>query len=308
MKIDINKAGKILTNGGLVIFPTETVYGLGGDATNKFAIKKIYQIKNRPMNNPIICHFKCINDIEKNFIFNEKSYDLARKFWPGPLTIVLEKKKNSKICSILSNNTKYVGCRVPNHSIAHKLLNEINFPLAAPSANLSTKLSSTKISHISKDLLKDVYYLDGGESLYGLESTVISVESNVTKILRLGSITYEQIIKVVPDTILNKNNKINLSPGQLSKHYSPNKPIRINVKNVKKEEALLNFGKNNLSSKMIELNLSYSSDLEEAGKNLYNYLHLLDNSDCVSIAVAPIPNHKLGKTINDRLKRASFTE
>ena len=308
MKIEINKAIKILTNGGLVIFPTETVYGLGGDATNKFAIKKIYQIKNRPMNNPIICHFKNINDIENNFIFNEKSYDLAKKFWPGPLTIVLEKKKNSKICSILSNNTKYVGCRVPNHSIAHKLLNEINFPLAAPSANLSTKLSSTKISHISKDLLKDVYYLDGGESLYGLESTVISVESDVTKILRLGSITYEQIIKVVPDTILNKKNKINLSPGQLSKHYSPNKPIRINVKNVKKEESLLNFGKNNLSSKIIELNLSNSSNLEEAGKNLYNYLHILDNSDCASIAVAPIPNYKLGKTINDRLKRASFTE
>ena len=138
MKLEIKKAKYKLENGNLVIFPTETVYGLGADATNDEAIKKIYQIKNRPFDNPIICHFSNLKDIEKNFEINEIEYDLAKKFWPGPLTLVLKKKLNSKISPLLSNNTRFVGCRIPNNKIALNLLNNINFPLAAPSANLST--------------------------------------------------------------------------------------------------------------------------------------------------------------------------
>jgi len=305
MKTNIDKAQKILKNGDLVIFPTETVYGLGGNATNKNAINKIYKIKNRPYKNPLICHFKDIENIEKNFFLNDISYKLANKFWPGPLTLVLEKKDSSDIRAELSNQKKFVGCRIPNHPIAQELLNSIPFPIAAPSANISTKLSSTKINHLSKKLKDNTFVLDGGESFYGLESTVINACKNNPKILRLGSITLEQIKKIVPNIILeNHNNFSNLSPGQQIIHYSPNLPIRINVNSVLKGEALLNFGSNNLKSEIIELNLSPTENLEEAGKKFYDYLHILDNSQCNGIAVAPVPNHKLGKTINDRLTRA----
>ena len=306
MKINIQEAKKSLINGGLVVFPTETVYGLGGDATNEKAINKIYNIKNRPKNNPLICHFKNIKEIEKNFIINDKSYELAYKFWPGPLTLILEKKVNSKISPTLSNYKNLVGCRIPKNLVAQKLLNELDFPIAAPSANYSTKLSSTKVSHLSKEIKKDVYILDGGESMHGLESTVLKVIDDRAEILRLGSITYEEIRKVISKIVINNNNS-KISPGQQKKHYSPNKPIRINVKKVLKGESLLNFGINNLKSNLKELNLSANKDLKVAAKNFYNYLHLLDNSKCEGIAVAPIPNIGLGKTINDRLNRASFS-
>ena len=308
MKINLDKAINVLKNGELVIFPTETVYGLGGNANNIKTIKKIYDLKKRPSINPIICHFKNINEIEKNFILTDKAYDLANKFWPGPLTLILEKKDSSKISSLVSNNNKLVGCRIPKHNIAQNLLNEIDFPIAAPSANISSKLSPTKISHISKVLLENSYFLDGGESIYGLESTVVEINEDNAIILRLGSITFEQIKKMIPKTRIRKiANKI-IAPGQLIKHYSPNKPIRINVDFIDHNESLLNFGSNLLKSNVLELNLSPDSNLEEASKNFYNYLHVLDKSNCVGIAVAPIPNNDLGKTINDRLARASSIE
>tara|TARA_Y100000590_G_scaffold452263_1_gene595127 strand:+ start:303 stop:1229 length:927 start_codon:yes stop_codon:yes gene_type:complete len=308
MKINLDKAINVLKNGELVIFPTETVYGLGGNANNIKTIKKIYDLKKRPSINPIICHFKNINEIEKNFILTDKAYDLANKFWPGPLTLILEKKDSSKINSLVSNNNKLVGCRIPKHNIAQNLLNEIDFPIAAPSANISSKLSPTKISHISKVLLENSYFLDGGESIYGLESTVVEINEDNAIILRLGSITFEQIKKMIPKTRIRKiANKI-IAPGQLIKHYSPNKPIRINVDFIDHNESLLNFGSNLLKSNVLELNLSPDSNLEEASKNFYNYLHILDKSNCVGIAVAPIPNNDLGKTINDRLARASSIE
>ena len=305
MNSKIIEALKILQNGDLVIFPTETVYGLGADATNDNAIKKLYKIKNRPINNPIICHFKSIKDIEINFIINEKAYELANNFWPGPMTLILEKKRTSKISPLISNNQKFVGCRIPKNTIAQQLLKNLDFPIAAPSANISTKLSSTKISHLNNNLKNNVFYIDGGNSFYGLESTVINVTKDKAQILRLGSITYEKIKEIIPNTIISNTELNNLSPGLSKKHYSPNKPIRINIKKVLDGEALLNFGKNTLKSDKIELNLSSNSDLKEASKNLYDYLHILDNANCTGIAVAPIPNENLGKTINDRLIRAS---
>ena len=305
MKINLDEAINILKNGELVIFPTETVYGLGGNANNEKTIKKIYKLKNRPRINPIICHFKNINEIEKNFFLTNKAYDLATKFFPGPLTLILEKKKSSKISPIVSNNNRFVGCRIPSHFIAQKLLNAVNFPIAAPSANLSSKLSPTKISHISESLLKNAYFIDGGKSLYGLESTVVKIDENSAKILRLGSITFEEIKKIIPNTTIDNLKTKLISPGQLIKHYSPDKPIRINVDYVDADEALLNFGLNNLKSNILELNLSINNNLEEASRNFYDYLHIIDKSKCKRIAIAPIPNTDLGKTINDRLKRAS---
>ena len=308
VEININKAQKILKSGDLVIFPTETVYGLGGNATDENAIKKIYKIKNRPSNNPLICHFKNIHSIEKDFVINDTSYELANKFWPGPLTLILKKKETSNINPILSNHKKFVACRIPKHPTAQALLQNLEFPIAAPSANISTKLSSTNIIHLSKKLKDNIFILDGGKSFYGLESTIINASNNNPKILRLGSITLEVIEKIIPNIILeNYSNVANQSPGQQIKHYSPNLPLRINVKSVLKGEALLNFGTNNLKSEIMELNLSTSGNLEEAGNNLYDFLHKLDNSQSIGIAVAPVPNNNLGKTINDRLKRASKT-
>jgi L-threonylcarbamoyladenylate synthase len=306
VEINIKKAQKILENGDLVIFPTETVYGLGGNAINENAIKKIYKIKNRPSNNPLICHFKNINSVEKDFVINDTSYELANKFWPGPLTLILEKKETSNINPLLSNHKKFVGCRIPKHPTAQALLQNLEFPIAAPSANISTKLSSTKIIHLSQKLKDNIFILDGGKTFFGLESTIINASNNNPKILRLGSITLEVIEKIIPNIVLeNYSNFSNLSPGQQIKHYSPNLPLRINVNSVLKDEALLNFGTNDLKSEIMNLNLSTSGNLEEAGKNLYDYLHILDNSQSIGIAVAPVPNHSLGKTINDRLTRAS---
>ena len=306
MKKEIEIAKKTLEEGKLVIFPTETVYGLGGDATNIEAIKRIYTLKKRPMNNPLICHFKNVNEINNNFEISELDRMLIDFFCPGPLTLILKRKNESKISPLLSNNSNLVGCRIPNHPIANELLNSIKFPIAAPSANIATKITSTHSSHLSKKLKENTYLLEGGSSTLGLESTVLQTINNEIKILRLGIISTEIIkneFSRYKITISNFNSK--LSPGMQSKHYSPNLPIRLNVSEVKPNECLLNFGINNLRSNICEYNLSPKGDLKEAGKNFFNYLHLIDKCKCSCIAVAPIPNYDLGTTINDRLIRAA---
>lgn len=303
----INIAKNVLKTGNLVIFPTETVYGLGCDATNIEAIKKIYKLKKRPTTNPLICHFKNLQQVEKNFEISDLDNQLIKLFWPGPLTLILKKKKISSINHFLSNNSNLVGCRIPDHKIASALLKSVTFPIAAPSANIATKITSTNLNHISKDLKKHTYILDGGNSSLGLESTVLQTFNNKIKILRLGSVTIEEITEKLSENteIEIQNYNSTLSPGNQMKHYSPNLPIRINVNNVKQDECLLNFGQNKLKSLICEYNLSSDGNLNEASKNFFNYLHLIDKCKCLGIAVAPIPNYGLGKTINDRLIRAS---
>ena len=300
----IEEAKKRLLGGQLVIFPTETVYGIGGSAINENAIKLIYQVKKRPFDNPLICHFANISEIEKNFILLEKDYELANIFWPGPLTLILEKNKESKITPLLSNSQNLVGCRIPNNEIAINLLSKIDFPIAAPSANIATKTSVTSIKDLDNNLKKN-FCIDGGASVLGLESTVIQTTKEGCKILRLGSLTIEEIKNKFSHYKIEIIHS-NISPGNQLKHYSPNKPVRLNVKNVNENEALLNFGKNDLISNIKNLNLSIDEDLIEASHNFYNYLNVLDQSDCSGIAVVPIPNNGLGKTINDRLKRAGY--
>ena len=298
----IDDAKKRLFSGQLVIFPTETVYGIGANAQNKTAIKLIYKTKKRPFANPLICHFANLEEIEKNFLLKEKDYELANAFWPGPLTLILEKNKNSKITSLVSNNQNLVGCRIPNNEIALSLLSKLDFPLAAPSANITTKTSITSINDLD-DNLKKIFHIDGGSSVLGLESTVIKTTDTGCKILRLGSLTIEEIKNNFSNYEIKVENSI-LSPGNQLRHYSPNKPIRINVDVVKKNEVLLNYGNNKLNSSIKNLNLSAEENLIEASYNFYNYLNILDITECSGIAVAPIPDHGLGKTINDRLKRA----
>ena len=304
-KNNIDFAKILLRRGELVIFPTETVYGLGGDATNDKAIKLIYKVKKRPKNNPLICHFSNIKEIEKHFYFNEIEKMIAKKFWPGPLTIILKKRENNKLSKYLSNNSNYVGCRIPKNKIARKLITLNNNPIAAPSANLSQRTSITNIKDIDPVLSKKVFILKSTQSSFGLESTVIKINKrNNIEILRLGSISVEELNKISISTKVKVIKKSSLSPGNMSKHYSTKKPIRMNVKKVLEDEGLLNFGSVKLKSKIINLNLSKKGNLNEAAVNFYHYLHKLDKSKCKGIAVVNIPNSGLGKTINDRLRRA----
>ena len=296
---------KIILNGGLVIFPTETVYGIGGNATDKKAVELIYNTKNRPKNNPIICHFASIDKIKDNFYLNEIDLSLAKKFWPGPLTLILKKRLNSNISPNVSNNSAWVGCRIPNNNIALKLIGSVNVPIAAPSANMNTKTSVTLLDDLDNTLKKEIFTIDDGSSILGLESTVIKTNNKKIDILRVGSLTEEEIKKIYIDYEITSTSS-NLSPGNQLKHYSPKKPLRTNVEKVENNEALLNFGSNNLKSRILTLNLSKESNLIEASKKFYHYLNLLDKCDSKKIAVASIPNYGLGKVINDRLKKASF--
>ena len=299
-KLDIAK--NLLSSGELVIFPTETVFGLGADATNDEAVKSIFKVKKRPRSNPIICHFKSIKQIEKYFILNKFEKKLGSKFWPGPLTIILKKKKNSKISKLVSNNSTLVGCRIPGNKLAKNLITLFDLPIAAPSANLSERTSVTNIMDIDPILVKKIFVLKDKQSSHGLESTVVRIDTNnEIEVLRYGSITVEELNKYAKVKIKKKSS---ISPGNLKKHYSTLKPIRMNAKRILKNEGLLNFGNNKLKSKIINLNLSNKKNLNEAAKNFYHYLHKLDQSRCKKIAVVEIPDKGLGKTINDRLRRA----
>ncbi len=304
-KNKIENAKKLLRSGELVIFPTETVYGLGGNANNKNAIKRIYSIKKRPSNNPIICHFESLEEIKKDFHLSKLEEILAKKLWPGPITLILRKKAKSKISELVSNKSSYIGCRIPKDKIALKLLKSLNFPIAAPSANFSEKTSVTKFEDLDSKLIKKIFTIKGKQSKLGLESTVIKVKKNIIEILRLGSITPNEILKVANKSKIKFITKSKISPGNLKKHYATQKKIRINIKKVNDDEGLINFGKNNLKSKIINLNLSRKGDLKEASRNLFHFLHKLDKSKCRKIAIAPIPSIDLGLTINDRIKRAS---
>ncbi len=304
-KNKIENAKKLLRSGELVIFPTETVYGLGGNANDKKAIKRIYNIKKRPANNPIICHFESLNEIKKDFHLSKLEEILAKKLWPGPVTLILRKKAKSKISQLVSNKSSYIGCRIPKNKIALQLLKNLNFPVAAPSANFSERTSVTKFEDLDKNLIKKIFTIKGKQSKLGLESTVIKVNKNSIEVLRLGSITPNEILKVANKSKIKFINKSKISPGNLKKHYSTRKRIRINVKKVNDDEGLINFGNNNLKSKIINLNLSKNGNLKEASRNLFHFLHKLDQSKCKKIAIAPIPNVNLGLTINDRIKRAS---
>ena len=304
-KNKIENAKKLLRSGELVIFPTETVYGLGGNANDENAIKRIYNIKKRPVNNPIICHFNSLNEIKKDFYLSELEELLAKKLWPGPITLILRKKTNSKISQLVSNKSSYIGCRIPKNRIALQLLKSLNFPVAAPSANFSERTSVTKFEDLDKNLIKKIFTIKGEQSKLGLESTVIKVKKNSIEVLRLGSITPNEILKVANKSKIKFITKSKISPGNLKKHYATRKKIRINIKKVNDDEGLINFGNNNLKSKIINLNLSKNGNLKEASRNLFHFLHKLDQSKCKKIAIAPIPSVDLGLTINDRIKRAS---
>ena len=308
MKINfanIKKAKKLLNKCECVAIPTETVYGLAGNAYSDNACKKIFKLKKRPKNNPLIVHYYNVQKLKEDCNFNNNFHKLYKRFCPGPITFILNLKKNSKISKIVTNKKGALAVRFPKHPVARSLLKKLDFPLAAPSANLSSKVSAVSSDNVKEDFGKKIkYVLEGGKSSIGLESTIIDIR-NRPKILRLGGLETSVIKKVLKKKILmNTNPKKISSPGQLKIHYSPGIPIRLNVKRIKNNEAYLLFSKKK-EKKSNYYFLSQKGDLKEAAKNLYSTLRKIKKNKYKSIAVGKIPNKGLGKTINDRLIRAS---
>ncbi len=308
MKINlanIKKAQKLLNKSECVAIPTETVYGLAGNAYSDKACKKIYQIKKRPKNNPLIVHYLNNQILKKDCNFNNDFLKLYRVFCPGPITFILDLKKNSRISEIVTNKKNTLAVRFPKHPVTRNLLKKLDFPLAAPSANPSSKVSAVSSKDVKDDFGKKVkYVLDGGRSSIGLESTIIDIR-NKPKILRLGGLEISAIQKILKKKIIISNNPSKVSsPGQLKIHYSPGIPIRLNVKNANQKEAYLSIKKIKQNKPNFYF-LSKNGDLKEAAKNLYSTLRKIKKKKYKSIAVSKIPNKGLGKTINDRLKRAS---
>jgi len=308
MKINlanIKKAKKLLNKSECVAIPTETVYGLAGNAYSDQACKKIYKLKKRPKNNPLIIHYYNAHDLKKDCNFNNIFFKLYKKFCPGPITFILDLNKNSKISKIATNKKNNVAVRFPKHSTTRNLLKKLKFPLAAPSANLSSKISAVNSSDVKEDFGKKIkYVLEGGKSSIGLESTIIDLR-NKPKILRLGGLEISTIQKVLNKKVIIKNNPSKIfTPGQSKLHYSPGIPLRLNVKKIKNNEAYLLIKKTK-ETKPNYFFLSKKGNLKEAAKNLYTTLRRIKKNKYKSIGVAKISNEGLGKTINDRLIRAS---
>ena len=302
---NIKKSKYYLDKRECIGFPTETVYGLAANAYSKKAALKIFKLKKRNKRNPLIVHYCSLKMLNNDCMINEEFLKLYKKYCPGPITFVLKLKKNSNISKIVTNNKKTLAVRFPGHHLAIKLLKILKYPLAAPSANISSK-----ISPVTKEDVKDEFgerikfILDGGRSKIGLESTIVSLLGK-PKILRLGGIERKRINKVLRKKILyKKNDKTIVVPGQLSLHYSPGIPIRLNKKKPKENEAFILIKKRKKTSKNYYY-LSKKKDLKEAAKNLYKVLRNIKNKDYKSIAVEKIPNYGFGEAINERLKRAS---
>lgn len=308
---NISAAGQVLNSGELVAFPTETVYGLGGDATNEMAIAKIFDAKNRPSFNPLIVHVEDAKQARNIVVFNELADQLTRVFWPGALTIVLP-RRDDKISLLVSAGLGTLAVRSPNHIVAQALISKTGLPIAAPSANRSGQISPTEAEHVASSLLgpKDSclkVILDGGPCQIGLESTVIDLSDDKPTLLRPGGIPIEDIEKLVgPLAIPNLNIKgAQKSPGMLKRHYAPDLALRLEVIKPLLGEAFLAFGPSTYFS---NFNLSPTGDLKEAAANLFSMMRALDNDTYSGIAVMPIPDHGIGRAINDRLKRAAMAK
>ena len=308
MKINlsnIKKAKKLLNKNECIAIPTETVYGLAGNAYSNKACKKIYKLKKRPKNNPLIVHYYDHETLKRDCNFNIDFVKLYKKFCPGPITFILDLKKKSKISKIVTNNKSSLAVRFPKHPVTRNLLKELKFPLAAPSANLSTKVSAVSSADVKEDFGKKIkYILEGGRSSIGVESTIIDLRKK-PKILRLGGLEISTIQKLLKKRILIKNYPAKISaPGQSKLHYSPGMPVRLNAKKANDKEAFLLIKKKKENKRNFYF-LSKKGNLKEAAKNLYKTLRKIKKSNYKSIAVCKIPNKGFGETINDRLKRAS---
>ena len=308
MKINlanIKKAKNLLNKNECIAIPTETVYGLAANAYSDQACRKIFKLKNRPKNNPLIVHYYDFRKVKEDCYLNDSFFKLYKKFCPGPITFILNLKEKSKISKIVTNKKNTLAVRFPKHPITRNLLRILEFPIAAPSANISTRISAVTSNDVRDDFGKKIkYILEGGKSTIGVESTIIDLRKK-PKILRLGGLDVKNIQKILKKKISFDIHPSKVSsPGQLKIHYSPGIPIRLNIKKFRKDEACL-FIKKKIKNRANYFFLSKKGNLKEAAKNLYSTLRKIKKNKYKSIAVSKIPNKGLGKTINDRLLRAS---
>ena len=301
----LNKSIKNLNNGNIVALPTETVYGLGGNAYSKSSIQKIYKLKGRPRSNPLIVHYYSLKDIFKDVVINENFRKLYNQFCPGPITFVLEKKYGSKIHPLAAAKLKTVAIRFPEHAVVRSILKKIKFPLAMPSANKSTSVSPVTAEDVFDEFKKKIQLIiDGGKCKIGIESTVIDLTSS-PKILRPGIINKELIEKTLRKKIKkNIPNKRVKSPGMMKIHYSPGIPVLINQKKHDGKSAFIYIG-NKYKNKKKFFSLSKNLDLNKAASNLYKVFRLIKKKGFKKIQIIKIPNFGSGIVINDRIKRAS---
>ena len=302
---NIKKAKNYLDKNHCVAVPTETVYGLAGNAYSNMSVKKIFNLKKRPRNNPLIVHYLDVNKLKDDCHIDDNFIKLYNHFSPGPITFILKLKKDSKISKFVTNKQTSLAVRFPKHPLFRKLLKVLDYPLAAPSANISTRLSSVKASDVIEEFGSKIkYVLDGGRCQIGLESTIINLLSKPT-ILRFGGLDISKIENILKKKVLIKtNSKKKIAPGQFPLHYSPGIPLRINAKKPKKNEALVLIKKRKTTFKNYYY-LSKNNNLQQSAKNLYTILRKIKKDGYKKIAVEKIQNKGIGKTINDRLSRAS---
>jgi L-threonylcarbamoyladenylate synthase len=306
----IAEAARLIRAGELVAFPTETVYGLGADATNERAVAKIFEAKGRPRFNPLISHVVDATQAQRFVHWSATADALAAKFWPGPLTLVLPRAENSAIALLATAGLDTVAIRAPAHPKAQALIRAAELPIAAPSANRSGAISPTRAEHVAESLGDRVaLILDGGPCEVGVESTVLDLTTEPPTLLRPGGATREAIEAVIGpiglSNALPTGAAPRKSPGQLASHYAPSRPVRLEATSVSGDEGLLAFGPQPPAGARKCLNLSVASDLTEAATNLFAHLRALDRPDIARIAVMPVPHTGLGLAINDRLRRAA---
>jgi L-threonylcarbamoyladenylate synthase len=309
----VREAARWLKSGGLVAFPTETVYGLGADAANADAIARLYQAKGRPAFNPLISHVGDVAAARMIGRFDAAAEALASAFWPGPLTLVLPRAEACKVADLATAGLETIAIRVPAHNVARAILNEFGGPVVAPSANLSGHVSPTNAAHVQNDLEGRIdLIVDGGAVEVGVESTIVGCFEQ-PMLLRPGGLPREDIERVLgralvqPPVDAESDNARPLAPGMLASHYAPRTRVRLNADTVEPGEALLAFGPlaEAAGTAAAVMNLSARGDLNEAAANLFGHLRALDARKARTIAVMPIPSHGLGEAINDRLRRAA---
>jgi L-threonylcarbamoyladenylate synthase len=310
----VANAARCLREGGLVAFPTETVYGLGADATNAAAIARLYEAKGRPAFNPLIAHVGDLAAAQRIARFNAQAAQLAEAFWPGPLTLVLAKAPGCAVADLATAGLDTIAVRVPAHRIAREILRAFGGPVVAPSANLSGHVSPTTAVHVQSDLAGRIdLIIDGGAVEVGVESTIVGC-FDVPMLLRPGGVPRGEIERVLGRTLLqppadaDTDSGQPLAPGMLASHYAPRTKVRLNADRLEAGEALLGFGPHAISgvdAASEVMNLSPLGNLNEAAANLFGYLRALDARGLRAIAVMPVPHHGLGEAINDRLRRAA---
>ena len=299
--------------GGLVAFPTETVYGLGADATDARAVARLYEAKGRPSFNPLIAHVGDLQHARQIAMFDDRSLQLAKAFWPGPLTLVLPKAPGCPVADLATAGLDTVAVRVPAHHVARDILRAFGKPIVAPSANMSGHVSPTTAAHVLSDLAGRIdMIVDGGPVSVGVESTIVGC-FEPPLLLRPGGLPRADIERVLGETLAGlpddgaDTEAHPLAPGMMASHYAPRTPVRLNAEHVNAGEALLAFGPDPISDtrEAVVMNLSATGDLVEAAANLFGYLRALDAKGARGIAVMPIPDDGLGEAINDRLRRAA---